>query len=77
MLDIAVARPPRGHDGRDLHRLIGLTVDTGPRPHAQLDGLEAHLRGLRAWIAPRAFDASLARLQRARAALGATRADSS
>jgi predicted nucleotidyltransferase len=69
MIDIAVARPPRGHDGRDLHRFIGLKADTGPGAHDQLDGLETHLQGLRSWVAPRAFEACSARLAAARAAL--------
>lgn len=70
MIDIAAARPPRGHDGRDLHRFIGLEADTGPGLHDQLDGLETHMRGLRAWVTPRAFEACSARLAAARAALG-------
>lgn len=69
MIDIAVARPPRGHDGRDLHRFIGVEADTGPDPRDQLDGLETHLHRLRSWLAPRAFEASLNRLQAARAVL--------
>lgn len=70
MIDIAAGRPPRGQDGRDLHRLIGIDVDTGPEPGRQLDGLEEHLQRLRSWLAPRAFEASAARLTSARAALG-------
>lgn len=69
MIDIAAARPPRGIDGRDLHRIIGLETDTGPGLHDQLDGLESHMRGLQPWVAPRAFEASSARLAAARAAL--------
>ena len=69
MIDIAVARPPRGLDGRDLHHHIGVNPEPGPDPHSQLDGLERHLHGLRPWVAPRAFEASLARLESAREAV--------
>lgn len=69
MIDIAVARPPRGQDGRDLHRHIGVDPDTGPDPHDQLDGLQMHMTALQPWVAPRAFSASLGRLEAARHAL--------
>lgn len=69
MVDIAVARPPRGHDGRELHRLIGIDHDSGPEPERQLDALATHLHHLRPWVAPRAMEASVARLEAARDAI--------
>jgi predicted nucleotidyltransferase len=70
MIDIAAARPPRGQDGRELHRIIGLKAEPAPSPRDQLDALESHLRDLQPWLAPRAFDACSARLEAARATLG-------
>lgn len=70
MIHIATSRPPRGLDGRDLHKLIGLEHDTGPEPAAQLAGLARHLEKLRPWIAPRALRATEERVDAARRAVG-------
>jgi len=69
MCHLALSLPVRHRDARQALLTIGITGDPGPHPADQVKAIRGHIEGLQPWIAPRALQASLQRVDVATSAL--------
>jgi predicted nucleotidyltransferase len=69
MLHITMSRPARLMDATQMCQIIGIREELPEEPIGQLDVIGHHLATLEPWVTPRAFNASIDRLNAARQAL--------